>query len=156
MDGKDRIRVFLRRPGDCGFEIAGAHQSCLRIDVGKDDLGAREMRRACGRDEGYGWHDDRVAPADAERACGEIQRRRAVGTRDRLAGADGPRQRAFEILDKGAGGEEIAAQRVGYGRDVVVLDELPSIGDERRRLCGVRAFDGRGRGLGAQTRRLYA
>ena len=58
----------------------------------------------------------------------------AIGERDRVAGADIVGKRGLESLDPWPGGQEIVAQRRRHRRDVIVLDGLAAVGQERRRL----------------------
>ena len=124
-DGVGAAGAFQR-----SIQILRPHQAGFRIDIGEDDLRPVQMRRAGGRQKSDGRNDDFRTRSKTQRARRHMQRRCAVGANDRMSGADGSGERGFEALDHRAGGEEIAAQRFGDGRDVVFLDELAPIGEE--------------------------
>ena len=71
------------------------------------------------------------ACAEPERARRHVQRRGAVGAGDGVLCAHRFGEPGLERRDQRAGGQKVAAQRLGDGGDVVVFDELAAIGQER-------------------------
>ena len=72
-----------------------------------------------------------MSGAQSESARGDIERCRSARARDRIPGADSPREQALEIFDKWPGGQELAAERFAYRGDIVLIDQLPSIRQKR-------------------------
>ena len=129
-----------RRARQRFFQVFGPHQSGFGIDIGEHDLRAVQVRRAGRGQEGDGGHDDVAAGPEIERARGHVQRRGAVGADHRVFGADGLGERGLEAGDGGPGGQKVAAQRLGDGGDVFLVDDLAAIGKEgsARRRFGSR------------------
>ena len=69
-----------------------------------------------------------------------MQRDRAVRERDRVLGAGHRAQRGFELLDRRALREPVAAQDLDDGRDVVVVDGLMTVGDVDHEATGAAIF----------------
>ena len=66
-----------------------------------------------------------------------MQRDGAVRERDRVLGAGHRAQRGFELLDRRALREPVAAQDLDDGGDVVVVDGLAAVGNVDHRGDGV-------------------
>ena len=128
MHVENRIRMAraLQRVG----QILRPHQAGIGIDIGKDHLGAGQMRRACGREERDRRHDDLRTGPEPQRARRHVQRRRAVGADDGVIGGDGFRELRLEAADIRSGGEEFAPHRFRDGGDIVLLDDLAAVGQE--------------------------
>jgi hypothetical protein len=109
------------------------HQAQIWVHVRENDLRAL-IARAIGRGrEGYGGRDDDIAGLDVESHHAQMQGRRAVGTGDGVSRAHRVGEGLLERLDARPGGQEVRAQGRRHGRDIVILDDLPAIGQERKR-----------------------
>ncbi len=107
------------------------HQPVVRIDIGEDDLAALIARAVGGGGEGDGRDDDRVAGLKIQGEHAEVQGRRPIGTGHGVARTDRLGEGLLERLDAWPGGQQVGAQGLGHRGDVVILDDLPAIGQKR-------------------------
>ena len=117
------------------------HQAGIRVDVREHHLCADEARAIGRGQEGDRRGDDRLARLHLQRQHGQMQGRGAVGAGHGVARPDLFGEGPLERLDRRAGGQKVAAQRLGDGRYVVVLDGLAAVGQHqsvarRRRWSG--------------------
>ena len=131
-----RFQAPALRLGDRRGEMGGFHEAALGIDVGEHHLGAAEARGIGGGDEGDGGHDHGLAGLQLEREAGQVQRRGAVGAADGVRGARALRERRLEAADGGTGGEPVAAQNRAHRLDVVLVDGVTAVRQDRRRRGG--------------------
>ena len=88
--------------------------------------------------EGERRRGDRLARADPGGGTGRVQGGGAVGDGHREPGAGDLAQRGLETLDCGPGGEEVAAEHLDDGGDVVVVDRLAPVRDHAKPLQQLR------------------
>ena len=75
---------------------------------------------------------DRLVPGpEPRRPAGRVEGRRATRERDRVRHTRPLRERALEARERRALGDPVRGQRFGHRRDVVGLDRLVGIGQER-------------------------
>jgi len=106
------------------------HQPCVGIDVREHDVRADIGGAVGGGQKGHRRHNADVAGADVQGQHRKMQRRGAVAAGHCMGGADRLGEPFLELDDLRAGGQVVGPQRLGDGRDVVILDGLAAVGEE--------------------------
>ena len=137
VHGKHRADPQVARSANGSGHVVGAHQSGIGIDIGEQHLGAGQADGVGGGEEGDRRHDRRIAGSEPDAHRGEVQRRGAAGAGEGAGRVNRLGKRALEGGDGRACRQGLAAQH-GFDRgDVVVLDAVPAIGQERRHAVSI-------------------
>ena len=116
----------------------GAHQSGIGIDIGEQHLGAGQANGIGGGEKGDRRHDRGIAGSEPDAHRGEVQRRGAAGAGDgapaRSTASASARSKAATT---GPVVRNLAAQHRLDRGDVVVVDAMPAVGQERRHAVSI-------------------
>ena len=125
IDSDDRLRPRTYPLRDA----LGIQEQRARVHVGKDRGGPFVNNRVHGGRERHRRDDDLVAWADPQRPHRRVKRCGSRRHGDGVLRTDIVREGSFESVDRGPRGEPIATQHRDDGRNVVVIDALPAVGD---------------------------
>lgn len=116
---------------DAPLERGHGEEAGVGLDIDKHGLAAGIADGVCGGDEGDVRGEADVGLAHAGCEAGEVQRGGAIGDGDGVASPCLHTERLFEALHARPLGQPVAAEGLDDGGDVVVVDGLSAVGEQR-------------------------